>query len=267
MTLPLSRELPSVTPGPGPTRAPDLDESTLVTFYQPFYNLQSGRLQGLEALARLRGHDGRPQVPAAFFAAAEAAGTMRAIDLRILDDALAHLAHWLRGEPRHELILSVNLSWHFVDHPEFVTDVTAALTRYQVPADRLLVDLTTATFRHLATTDEAALARLCRLQEREISFCLDGFTAADLDVLPDAASVPVDIIKLHPGQLATDSGLLADLAGAVQDAGLPVVAAGVETRQQLDLVRELGFEWAQGFLLGEPTEADSALSHATSLPF
>ncbi len=191
---------------------------------------------------------------------------MRAIDLRILDDALAHLAQWLHTEPRRELILSVNLSWDFVDHPEFVTDVTATLTRHQVPADRLLVDLPTSTFHHLVTTDEDALARLCRLQEREISFCLDGFTADDLDVLPDAASVPVDIIKLHPRQLATDIGPLADLAQAVQDAGLPVVAAGVETSRQLDLVRELGFEWAQGFLLEEPTEADSALAHAASLP-
>ena len=81
-----------------------------------------------------------------------------------------------------------------------------------------------------------------------------------------AKAAPVAQVDDRLRQLATDIGPLADLAQAVQDAGLPVVAAGVETSRQLDLVRELGFEWAQGFLLEEPTEADSALAHAASLP-
>lgn len=59
---------------------------------------------------------------------------------------------------------------------------------------------------------------------------------------------------------------LTELAAAVQEAGLPVVAAGVETPEQLQIVRDLDFEWAQGFLLGQPMEANEALTHPVSLP-
>lgn len=241
-----------------------------MTFYQPFYNLRSDQLQGLEALARRRvDGNGRAELPAGFFADAVRSGRMRDLDLHILDDAVSHLARWYRSDAWHELILSVNLSWDFIGHANVVNDVTGALRRHGVPGDRLLVDITMDTFRRLTTTEGEALERLLHLQDREVTFCLDSFTAGDLDVLPDAAAVQVDIIKLHPRQLALDApGAAEELSGiarAIQDLGLPVVAAGVETPEQLALVRDLDFEWAQGFLLGEPVPADQALSTSPTL--
>ena len=116
--------------------------------------------------------------------------------------------------------------------------------------------------------DGEALERLQLLQQRSVTFCLDGFTREDLDTLDWALEVPVDIIKLQPHEVAGASHgdhRLRELAEAIQEAGLPVVAAGVETPQQLELVRELGVEWAQGFLLGEPAPADAALGFPARL--
>ncbi|WP_226346903.1 EAL domain-containing protein [Agilicoccus flavus] len=260
---------PGSSPSP-PVARPDTPaearDDRLVTFFQPFYNLLTGRMQGLEALARRRSEtDGSTESPAGFFAEAQASGRMRDIDLRILDDALAHVARW-STQPEHAgLILSVNLSGDLVGHPSFVTDMTAALRRHGLPEDQLLVDITTETFRRVTSGDAEALTRLRRLQQRGVSFCLDGFTAADLDILPAALDVPVDIIKLLPRQLAAGADQLAGLAKAVQQEGLPVVAAGVETSAQLALVRELGFEWVQGYLLGEPVEGDRALDYPAEL--
>lgn len=255
-----SQPTPEGTAGSGDVR--------LVTFFQPFYNLLSDRMQGLEALARRRGPDGAAETPTAFFAEAQEAGRMRDLDLQILDDALAHLAQWHTRDARPELIVSVNLSGDLVGHDDFVADMTRALRRHQLGEDRLLVDITTDTFRRLVAADGASLDRLRLLQERGVTFCLDGFTAADLDILPAATSMPVDIIKLHPRQVdSSQAGRdgLAALARGVQDAGVPVVAAGVESIEELELVRELGFEWAQGFFLGAPVAADAALSFPTHL--
>lgn len=249
--------------------APPPSDLDLETYFQPFYNLRSGQLQGVEALARRRVRDAQgdhTEGPADFFADVQASGRMREIDLRLLDAASAQVAAWRRGDAWRELIVSVNLSLEVIGHPDVVRDVTGALKRHGLPGDRLLIDIPTAAFRQLCGADPEALARLGELQEREIALCLDGFTAADLDVLAAAAAMPIDIITLHPRQLAAGTRAeLATLAGAVQEAGLPVVAAGVETDEQLDLVRELGFEWAQGFLLGEPVPASDVLSHPPRL--
>ncbi|GAB48200.1 EAL domain-containing protein [Mobilicoccus pelagius] len=243
----------------------------VVTYFQPFYNLRTGRLQGLEALARRERTDRSDdeRLHAGFLAEAQERGRLREVDLQVLDEALGRFAHLhvpTDGDgdaPR--LIVRVNVSRDTIAHPYLVADVTGALERHGVAPDRLLVDIPTGLFRDLHAED-AALDRLRRLQDLEISFCLDGFTAKDLDLLPAAAAVPVDIITLHPSVLAGEDGPLTDLARAVQDEGLPVVAAGVETPEQLTTVQDLGFEWAQGFLLGKPAPAGATLSHPVFLP-
>ncbi|MBO3130342.1 EAL domain-containing protein [Dermatophilus congolensis] len=241
------------------------DPLPLITYFQPFYNLNTGHLQGLEALARHRNSDGTTDWPADFFATAEKNGRMRDIDLTVLHDSLYHFARWQTSEKR-TLILSVNLSEQFVTHRTAPSDIILALEKFGIPGDRLLVDITTTTFRHILEADPAVTTRLHRLQEEEISFCLDGFTADDLDLLEAAADFPVDILKLHPQALLADpdpkESRVRRIADTVGEVGLPMVAAGIETQAQLALMRDLGFEWAQGFYLGKPVQADQALANS-----
>lgn len=242
-------------------------EDSLVTYLQPFYNLQTNALQGYEALVRRRRPDGGIDSPGAMLATAEATGEMHALDLRILDDALEFKSRFRAEHPEHHSIVSVNLSWDVVSSPLLVTEVSGALRRHRVGGDRLLIDITAGIFRRLLDSDAKAFARLSELQKDEVTLCLDGFTAADLDLLPSASAVPVDIIKLHPALVAGEErAALAQIASAVQEIGLPVVAAGVESAAELDLLRELGFEWAQGFHLGEPVDAEAALRLPLTLP-
>lgn len=238
---------------------------TLATHYQPFYNLNSGRLQGFEALARMNPVEGVAKTPAEFFAEAEVSGRIREIDAAVLEEALAQTAIWHRDHHRPELILSVNLSAQSVRDRLFVPVIVATVARQNVPGDRLLVDLTTSTFRELLHEGDAAFSGIRALQKREITFCLDGFRAQDVDLLGRAVEVPVDIVKLHPALVGGDAATLTDVARAVQEAGLPVVAAGVETGEHLLRVSGLGFEWAQGFYLGAPSAAADALAHPTTL--
>jgi len=249
------------------TRNDVAGEDGLVTYFQPFYNLRTDALQGYEALVRHALAGGRVEAPGRVLATAEATGEMHGIDLRTLDDALEFKRRFRRAHPDHHAIVSVNLSFDLASSPLLVTEVDGALRRSGVSGDRLLVDITAAVFRRLLDSEPKALARLGDLQAHEITLCIDGFTADDLDLLPWEAAVPVDIIKLHPALVAgEDREGLASIAAAVQDVGLPVVAAGVENPAELDLVRDLGFEWAQGFHLGEPVGLDAALDLPLTLP-
>ncbi|GAB97143.1 EAL domain-containing protein (putative c-di-GMP-specific phosphodiesterase class I) [Kineosphaera limosa] len=235
----------------------------LVTYFQPFYNLSTAGLQGFEALARARSNDDSRAPSPANPAVASPQTDLRELDLWILNDALPHLQDW-RSEAGHEgLILSLNLSWEFVDHPNFAGDILDALYRHSVPGHRLLVDLPAQVFRRLRP-DGPRATQLRRLQEREITFCIDGFTGDDLDLLNCPLATSVDIVKAHPAQLTGPREALEQIVTAVHDAGLPVVVAGVETPEHLALLRELEVEWAQGFLLGEPEEAARALERSAA---
>lgn len=192
--------------------SPPASHAGLVTHYQPFYNLSSGRLQGLEALARMDGGEGAAKTPAEFFAEAELSGRIREIEAAILEEALAQTAIWHRDQNRPELILSVNLSAQSVRDRLFVPVIVATVARHQMPGDRLLIDLTTSTFRELLHEGEAAFAGIRALQKREITFCLDSFTARDVDLLDRAVEVPVDIVKLHPALVGGDEAALTDVA-------------------------------------------------------
>ncbi len=268
MTDPLARDDSAPATQAGVTGATELGGLHVVPYYQPFYNLRDGRLQGVEALARRRGAGTGAGLPPGFLADAGATGLIRAIDLCVLDKAVQDVAEWRSSGERPDLICSVNLSWDFVGHALFVSEVSSVLLRHRMPGDRLLVDVPTNSFRLLKDTDRTALGHLRELQQLEVAFCLDGFTAEDLDLLAEPLAVPVDIIKLQPGEIsgADQAGeRLAGLASAIQDRGLPVVATGVETPGQLGLVRELGFEWAQGFLLGVPASAADIRAYPSQL--
>ncbi|MDO5628755.1 MAG: EAL domain-containing protein [Mobilicoccus sp.] len=225
----------------------------LVTFFQPFYNLRTGALQGVEALARREAPDAQAELPTAL--QGESAGD---IDLAVIDDALAHMTQWHSEDGPH-LVVSVNLSSDYITRSNAVEDLLAAIARHDLVKDRLLLDVSVDIFR-TAMSDPEARRRLQQVQQEEISLCLDRFTADDLDILDQAVAAPIDIIKLHPSQAALSRDDLAGLVDAIQERDLPVVAAGIETQEQLDLVRELGFEWAQGFLLGEPVNGDAVRS-------
>ncbi|MDO5628756.1 MAG: EAL domain-containing protein [Mobilicoccus sp.] len=237
----------------------------LVAFYQPFYNLMSGEMQGVEALARRR-TPGAATLPEGLTEESETAPEVspRDIDLFILEDALGRLARWSNDAGKENLKLSVNLSVEFTTHPDMIEDIVSALRRHGVTPDRLLVDLSVAVYRR--TTDNTEFPQHVReLQDAGFTTCLDGFTIDDLDVLELALLNRVDIVKLHPSQPGMGEDMLRYVAERVHEQGVPIVAAGVETAEQLDLVRDLGCAWAQGYLIGEPVEGDEVLSAPAAL--
>jgi EAL domain-containing protein (putative c-di-GMP-specific phosphodiesterase class I) len=153
-----------------------------------------------------------------------------------------------------EIRMSINVSARQLQHPDFTGHVDGALDESGFPARCLTLELTESVL--LATGDHTA-ERLAALKSRGITLALDDFGTgyASLSYLQ---RFPVDIVKIDRSfvnKIASANADLMLLKGIVdlgEALGLSLIAEGIETQAQLDIVRDLGCQAAQGFYLGRP---------------
>ena len=235
-----------------------IDEHQFIVHYQPIVDLASGRIVSMEALARWR----RPGMglvsPAGFIAIAEETGLVRAMGAQLLRASCATAAAWAGIG---SVDLAVNLSPRQIDDPLLVGIVERALVETGLDPRRLVFEITESLL-----LDEGALTigRLDQLRAMGIRFAIDDF-GTGYSSLSYLEQLPVDILKIDrsfvvglaaaPRRTVLLRAVVA-MAGAF---GLTTVAEGVETAQQLALVRELGCDNVQGFFLAAPTGADQAV--------
>lgn len=287
-----------------PVEHTDLSESgpaehDFCLFYQPFYNLSSGRLQGHEALFRKRISDIR-----VFSAAATLVPLMNAQQLRRLDDwvaltASSRLAYWRDSHALTETILAVNVSVPSLLDAAFVASLTEHLYRLRVPHDRVLFDLQATTLSTNSMWTRELLSSIGRLRAAGFTFCIDGIDGQHEPGMDSEVWATVDIAKLSPELLAAATQDLTgaadvsnmtasqagaatldmqrqpeprsgidrfdDLCEALHERDLPILVTGVENAEQLALARSRDCEWAQGYLLGEPTFATDTAPGASAL--
>ncbi len=233
--------------------------------YQPLYDLTSGRLIKLEAL--LRWH--HPQLgrvsPADFIPSAERSGAIIEIGSWVLDEACHQAKVWSQ-QGFADFRVSVNVSPLQFAQPDFYTTVVEALERHQLPAGFLELELTESAVmqgvRCVATT-------LDKLQRLGVSLAIDDFGTgySSLAYLKD---LPIDTVKI-------DRSFVKDLCAArvgpqfalalieaimslAVHLDLQVVAEGIETEEQRDLLRHLGCHVGQGYFFAKPLPAE-ALAH------
>lgn len=222
-------------------------DDSLDVHYQPIVHTD-GRFVGVEALLRWRHPQHGDVSPAHIVPLAEANGLMPTLGAWILDRACSDVA-----SNRHAGIagmhLAVNLSPRQVADPTIVDTVRAALRRSRLPAHRLVLEVTETS---VIDNPEATSRQLRALKELGLRLALDDF-GTGYSSLVHVRWFPVDIIKIDrtfiAGMLTNDHDLaivasLTNLAAAV---GLDVVAEGVETAEQADVLRRLGCTYTQGY--------------------
>ncbi len=209
---------------------------------QPIVDLTSGRLTGVEALARFR--DARS--PDTWFGDAQVAGRARQLDEFTFTAALGLLASI--PEP---VYLSVNAS------PELLMDdgFRDRLTGSGVPLSRLVIEIT----EHARVPDYGDLnAALSSLRARGVRFAIDD-TGAGYASLSHVLQLSPDIVKLDRALIAhlhedrARRSLVTALVLLSLDVGATVTGEGVETEEQMDTLATLGVDQAQGYLLARPT--------------
>jgi diguanylate cyclase (GGDEF)-like protein/PAS domain S-box-containing protein len=221
--------------------------------YQPLIDLAAHEIAGYEALIRWHHPTHGRIAPLDFIPLAEESGLIIPIGKWVLEEACRYGVA-LRREMGREIRMSINVSARQLQHPDFTGHVDGALDESGFPARCLTLELTESVL--LATGDHTA-ERLAALKSRGITLALDDFGTgyASLSYLQ---RFPVDIVKIDRSfvnKIASANADLMLLKGIVdlgEALGLSLIAEGIETQAQLDIVRDLGCQAAQGFYLGRP---------------
>jgi diguanylate cyclase (GGDEF)-like protein len=229
-----------------------LQAGEFAVYYQPIVGVATGQVQGYEALIRWN----RPGVgvvePDAFIPTTEASKLICDLDTWVLREALKQLAAW----PDEQRSVAVNISGRHMASSRILEDVRAALQESGVAADRLILEITET----IMIDDTVTIGHLRQLRDMGIIVSIDDF-GTGYNSIAQLRHLPVDIIKIDKSFLsATLPGsdqLFRLIVETVHACGLVVVAEGVETEEQLSLVRSAGCESAQGFLLARPMPASS----------
>ena len=220
--------------------------------YQPVVDLDEHGITGYEALLRWQ-HPARGQVaPLDFIPLAEETGLIVPLGRWVLREACAYGK--VLYEEHDDMRMAVNVSARQLQHPDFVGHVQQALDESGFPAHCLILELTESVL--LASGDRID-QQLALLKQMGIRLALDDFGVgyASLSYLQ---RLPVDIVKIDRSfttsidSPATDLMLLKGIIDLGNALGLKVVAEGIETRAQHEIVRGLGCHGAQGFYFGRP---------------
>ncbi|MBR1288538.1 EAL domain-containing protein [Bradyrhizobium ottawaense] len=223
--------------------------------YQPFVNTATGEIRGFEALLRWH-HPRRGLVlPGEFIPLAEEAGLIVPLGEWILRTACAEAAKW----PAH-LKIAINLSPAQFRSKELVPVIVDALASSEIAPHRLELEVTETVIMH---DSEAVFAALGQLRELGVRIALDDF-GTGYSSLSFLQRFPFDKIKVDRSFVSELSSARADahhLARAVVrfavSLGKTTTAEGVETKEQLDVLREEGCVETQGYYFGRPMPASA----------
>ncbi|HWI11081.1 MAG TPA: EAL domain-containing protein [Burkholderiaceae bacterium] len=233
-----------------------LERGQLALHFQPQYACAGGALVGAEALLRWHHPKLGMVSPADFIPLAEETGLIVSIGKWVLGEALRHAVQW-QGRDGGALRVAVNLSPRQMDSDVVVQMVADALAESGLPARLLELEITEGS---VVRDVERSAMRLSRLAELGVSIAIDDFGVgySSLSYLRDLPVRKLKIDRSFISPLPGDKGaarMVAALVAMAHELQMEVVAEGVETVEQLALVREFGCETAQGFLLGRPLEA------------
>jgi len=234
-----------------------LERNELILHYQPLTDIH-GRLAGLEALLRWTNPTLGRVSPGDFVPIAEEMGLMREIGEWVVRAACTTGARWLSAglEVPH---IAVNVSpVQFVSR-DLVAIVQSVLKETQFPADKLVIEITeTALMNNL----EQALEQMGVLRGLGVRFSIDDF-GTGYSSLSQLRDLPVDCLKIDRSFVKdldnADRGsatMVRGIIGLAHSLQLEVVAEGVETEEQLTVLRAMGCDINQGFLLHKPMPAD-----------
>ena len=223
--------------------------------YQPVVDLYEAEVVACEALVRWE----RPGVglvdPEHFVPLAERNGSIVELGAWVIDHAIAEAATW-PGRSANRPRVAINLTARQLRDEHLVERVAGACGASGLSLDSVCVELTESAF--VATDDYGAYRVLETLRDMGVEVAIDDF-GTGYSALSYLKHLPVDVIKIDQGFVAglgtdrVDTLLVEAIITVAHGLGLRVVAEGVETTTQLELLRSLGCDAVQGSLLSRPT--------------
>jgi diguanylate cyclase (GGDEF)-like protein len=228
-----------------------LDRRELELVFQPIVSLADGATIAHEALLRWQRVDGRAISPADFIPVAEESGLIIPIGSWVLEHACRQGAALLADPGTW---ISVNLSARQVAQPDLLDVVAAALRAGRMAPSSLCLELTDAV---LLGVTPAIVTNLERLDDLGVRLVLDDF-GTGYSSFQHLKDFPIDMVKIDRSFVANlgrgeqDAAIVAAIVSMASALGLGVVAEGVESEAQAELLREIGCPMAQGYHFGAP---------------
>jgi diguanylate cyclase (GGDEF)-like protein len=224
--------------------------------YQPILDATDGGLVAVEALLRWQHPLRGLCAPDQFIGLAEETGMIVEIGRWALEEACRQAARWSDMRPAEPpLQVSVNLSPRQIGIPLLDT-VSDALSEMSAPPESLCLEITEGV---LISDAEASVSVLHALKTLGVNIALDDF-GTGYSSLAYLQRFPIDVLKvdrsfIHDLGREQDRAIVRAMIGLAHSLGIPVVAEGVETAEQLDYLQLLGCDQVQGYLLGRPRPA------------
>jgi diguanylate cyclase (GGDEF)-like protein len=236
-----------------------LERSEFVLYYQPQINLETGRIQAVEALMRWNHPAKGVLAPAAFLETLEETGEIVSVGRRLLVAACRQAASW-HAAGFTDLGIAVNISSKEFWHTSLISSVRTALVRSGLSPRSLQLELTEGIFME---DIDSAIDRVKALKALGVAVAVDDF-GTGYSSLAHLKRFPLDVLKIDHyfvSELPTSSvneALIRSILALCEGLGLEAVAEGVDSRQQLACLRKLGCRLVQGFLFSEPVPAEQA---------
>ena len=230
-----------------------LAEEQFIIYLQPKYRIQDERLAGAEALVRWNHPEWGLQSPAEFIPLFEKNGFITKLDQFVWDKTCAIMRSWDdQGYP--PLPISVNVSRADVYHADLADCLLKIVQKHRVSPSRLHLEITESAYTE---NPDQIIQTVGQLRELGFVIEMDDFGSgySSLNMLN---KMPLDILKLDMQFIRsetakpTDQGILRFIMGLARWMNLQVVAEGVETKEQLERLREIGCDYAQGFYFAKP---------------
>jgi diguanylate cyclase (GGDEF)-like protein len=227
----------------------------LVLFYQPIVSLQSGKLSGFEALVRWK-HPERGLVPPNdFIPIAEESGLIIPMTGWILNEACRQMSEWQRTTRlANDAMVSVNLSGRHLSEVSLVSDVRKALEKNDLPAHSLKLEVTESiAMQNIDMTVES----LTKLKELGVRLSMDDF-GTGYSSLSQLHRLPFDTLKIDRSFVSNvkengeEGEILWTIISLAKTLNLKIIAEGIETVEQLKLLRLLKCDYGQGYLMSKP---------------
>ncbi len=235
-----------------------LERAELQLFYQPVVDIHGERAVGVEALLRWNHPDQGLVFPDKFIPVAEESGLIIPIGAWVMREACEQLERWRVDHwSGPNGAMEVNLSARQIDHPDVVETVERILAQTGVMPANLTLEITESALMNDA---KAALEVLRALKSLGVTLAIDDF-GTGYSSLSYLQRFPLDILKVDKsfvdtlGMESEGSEIVAAVINLAHALGLQVIAEGVETEQQLEVLQRLDCDFAQGYLFSRPVPA------------
>jgi diguanylate cyclase (GGDEF)-like protein len=242
----------------------DFEAKKLQLWYQPQVDLVSEKIIGMEALLRWPTSDGGFISPAVFVPLAEYSGLIVDIGIWVLEEACQQLCE-LTKYGYTGLRMAVNISMPQFRDPNFINTVKNIITECRVKPDRIELEITESV---VMDEPQIVIEALQELKLFGVKVAIDDFgtgfsSMSYLQQLPlDRLKVDRSFVKeITPGKAAFIAETIVTLGNKL---GLSTIAEGIETREQVNYMLELGCDEAQGFLFAKPMPYDQLLAFLAS---